>query len=136
MGKNESVAITDIDDPYIKRLEDEKETLEQRVQDLKAEIRALNNLIYRRKSANLATRTNQAANLKNASRLFFETIILDVLNANRHGLRTRKIYEAILERGFSINYNTLRSYVMKMSDKELIKKKSAGLSEWVSTPTR
>jgi hypothetical protein len=37
-------------DPYITRLEAEKKAMETRVAEIQAEIRTVNNLIYRRKS--------------------------------------------------------------------------------------
>jgi len=119
-------------DPYIKRLEAEKEALERRIKEFQGEVRAINNLIYRRKSEILADSTNQESNLKNADRLFFETIIIDALNGSKRGLRTRDIYDSIRNSGFGINYNTLRSYVMRMRDKKLIKKKTTDSYYWIA----
>lgn len=119
-------------DPYIKRLEAEKEALEQRIKEFQGEIRTINNLIYRRKSEIFADSTNQETNLKNADRLFFETIIIDALNASKRGLRTKDIYTSIKKSGFGINYNTLRTYVMRMRDKKLIKKNKADLYYWIA----
>jgi len=138
MAENKDVVITDMDDPYIRRLEAEKDALEQRIKELQVEVRAINNLIYRKKSEAFAESTGQTPNLKNVDRLFFETVILDALRSSTRGLRTREIYDALAKKGYGMNYNTLRSYVTKMRDKALIQKKTPNSYYWVAkaeTPT-
>lgn len=131
MAKNKDVAITRGDDPYIKRLESEKEALEQRIKELQTEVRTINNLIYRKKSEVFAADTGQPHNLKNMDRLFFETVILETLNASSRGMRTREIYDALIKKGYGLNYNTLRSYIAKMRDKSLIKKRNTSSYYWI-----
>lgn len=135
MAKSKDVTITQGSDPYIKRLEAEKEALEQRIKELQAEVRTINNLIYRKKSEVFAADTGQSHNLKNMDRLFFETVILDTLGASSRGMRTREIYDALIKKGYGLNYNTLRSYIAKMRDKSLIKKRTATSYYWISNNT-
>ena len=132
MSTKNDVEITESKDAYVKRLEADKHVLEERIKELQSEVRAINNLIYRRKSEILAGGTGQNRNLKNADRLLFETIILDALNSSKRGLRTAEIHSNITKQGYGLNYNTLRSYVTRMRDKGLIKKKSPSSYYWVS----
>lgn len=118
-------------DPYIKQLEEEKKSLEARITELQGEVRVINNLIYRRKSENFAKGTNQNINQKNVDRLFFETLIIDEIKDRRGGLRTKEIYDRIKRSGYGINYNTLRSYITKMRDKGIIKKRTPTSYHWV-----
>lgn len=119
-------------DPYILRLEVEKKAFEAQVADLQREIRTINKLIYRRKSQAIAEERGEGINLKNVDRLFFETLILDVVRASKQGLRTGEIYDRIRKSGYGLNYNTLRSYITKMRDKNLIKKRSPHDYHWVA----
>lgn len=118
-------------EPYISRLEAEKKTLEARIAELQAEIRTINNLIYRRKSEIFAAQQDESVNLKNVDRLFFETLILDAIRNSKRGLRTGEIHTAITRSGYGLNYNTLRSYITKMRDKGLIKKATSSSYYWV-----
>ena len=118
-------------EPYINRLEAEKKILEARIAELQAEIRTINNLIYRRKSEIFAAQQDESVNLKNVDRLFFETLILDAIRNSKRGLRTGEIYTAITRSGYGLNYNTLRSYITKMRDKGLIKKATSSSYYWV-----
>lgn len=119
-------------DPYIARLEADKKALEAQIADLQSDIRTINNLIYKRKSEAFADQQGERINLKNAERLFFETLILDAIRSRDKGLRTREIYTVIARAGYGINYNTLRSYVAKMRDKGLIKKATSESYYWVT----
>ena len=132
MTEKKDVAITDKPDAYVDRLEAEKRALEERIRELQAEVRAINNLIYRRKSEIHAGGTGQERNLKNTDRLFFEAIVLDALRNSKRGLRTGEIHSAVTKQGYSLNYNTLRSYVTKMRDKGLIRKKTPTSYYWVA----
>ena len=118
-------------DPYIRQLEADKSTIEARIKELQSEVRTINNLIYRRRSESLAVSEGAALNLKNADRLFFEAIILEALGASERGLRTAEIQKQIKNRGYQLNYNTLRSYVTKMRDRGTIKKATANSYYWV-----
>ena len=118
-------------DPYIVRLEAEKKAMEARVAEIQAEIRTINNLIYRRKSEMFAESREETVNEKNVDRLFFETLIMDAIRNTQRGLRTGEIHTAITKTGYGLNYNTLRSYVAKMRDKGLIKKATSGSYYWV-----
>lgn len=131
MTIKKDVAITPINDPYIQRLEEEKEILEKRIKEIQIEIRTINNLIYRKKSENFAGRTGENINLKNADRLFFEAIIIDALKTSKRGLRTKEIYDTLIKLGYGMNYNTLRSYVTKMRDKSLIKRAPLSSYNWI-----
>jgi len=133
MSQKKDVAITDGDDAYVTRLEADKRALEERIKELQAEVRAINNLIYRRKSELFADGTGEGRNLKNADRLLFETIILDALNNSKRGLRTGEIHSAVTKQGYGLNYNTLRSYVTRMRDKGLIKKDNPSSYYWVAS---
>lgn len=134
MAIKKDVAITVSSDPYIDRLEGEKLALETRIKELQDEIRAINNLIYRRRSELFAGTTGQKHNLKTADRLFFETLILDTLNYTKNGLRTGELHDKISRQGYGLNYNTLRSYVMRMRDKGLIRKKTPNSYYWIASP--
>lgn len=123
--------MADATDSYIAQLEEEKKVMEARISELQAEIRTINNLIYRRKSRFFADRQDERINEKNIDRLFFETLILDTLKEARKGLRTGEIHTAITRAGYGLNYNTLRSYVTKMRDKGLIKKATPSSYYWV-----
>lgn len=118
-------------DTYISRLEAEKKVMEARVTELQAEIRTINNLIYRRKSEMFAESRDETVNEKNVDRLFFETLILDAIRNAKKGLRTGEIHSAVIKSGYGLNYNTLRSYVTKMRDKGLIKKATSSSYYWV-----
>lgn len=132
MKKNKDVAITESGDAYVKRLEADKHELEERIKELQAEVRTINNLIYRRKSKLFAGDTGEDRNLKNADRLLFETIILDALKNSKRGLRTGEIHSSITKQGYGLNYNTLRSYVTRMRDKGLIQKKTPTSYYWIA----
>jgi len=119
-------------DSYIARLEVEKKAMEARVAELQAEIRTVNNLIYRRKSEMFAASREETINEKNVDRLFFETLIMDAIRNAKRGLRTGEIHSAISKSGYGLNYNTLRSYVTKMRDKGLIKKATSSSYYWVA----
>lgn len=119
-------------DPYIQRLETEKLALEAHITELQSEVRAINNLIYRHKSEAFAKGTNQSVNQKNVDRLFFETVIVDIISASKNGLRTKEIYERARKTGYGLNYNTLRSYITKMRDKDLITKRTPTSYYWVA----
>ena len=118
-------------DPYIARLEVEKKAMEARVAEIQAEIRTINNLIYRRKSEMFAENREEKVNEKNVDRLFFETLIMDAISDAKRGLRTGEVHIAITKSGYGLNYNTLRSYVAKMRDKGLIKKATPNSYYWV-----
>lgn len=118
-------------DPYIARLEAEKKVMEARVAELQAEVRTVNNLIYRRKSEMFAESREETVNEKNVDRLFFETLILDAISNAKRGLRTGEIHSAVTKSGYGLNYNTLRSYVTKMRDKGLIKKSTPSSYYWI-----
>lgn len=118
-------------DSYIARLEAEKKAMEARVAEIQAEIRTINNLIYRRKSEMFAESREEKINEKNVDRLFFETLIMDAISNAKRGLRTGEIHTAITKFGYGLNYNTLRSYVAKMRDKCLIKKATPSSYYWV-----
>jgi len=118
-------------DSYIARLEVEKKAMEARVAEIQAEIRTVNNLIYRRKSEVFAGSREEVVNEKNVDRLFFETLIMDVIRNAKRGLRTGEIHSAVTKSGYGLNYNTLRSYVTKMRDKGLIKKATPTSYYWV-----
>ena len=120
-------------DPYIKQLETDKADLEARIADLRTEVRTINNLIYRRRSNRLARSQSTKVNAKNADRLFFETMILEVLKNSKNGLRTSEIQTHITNDGYALNYNTLRSYITKMRDRGTIKKASPRSYYWVAT---
>ncbi len=132
MAKSKNVMITEGEDAYVKRLEADKHALEERIKELQAEVRTINNLIYRRKSELFADGTGEDRNLKNADRLFFETIILDALNNSKRGLRTGEIHSTITKQGYGLNYNTLRSYITRMRDKGLIIKKTPTSYYWIA----
>lgn len=118
-------------DPYIARLEAEKKVMEMRLAEIQAEIRTVNNLIFRRKSEKFAESREETINQKNVNRLFFETLIIDAISKSKKGLRTAEIHSAVVKSGYEINYNTLRSYVTKMRDKKLIKKATSSSYHWV-----
>jgi hypothetical protein len=118
-------------DSYITRLEAEKKAMEARVAEIQAEIRTVNNLIYRRKSEIFAGTQEEKINEKNVDRLFFETLIMDAVRNAKRGLRTGEIHSAVTKSGYALNYNTLRSYVAKMRDKRLIKKATSSSYYWV-----
>lgn len=118
-------------DTYIRQLESEKKVIEERIVELQGEIRAINKLIYRHKSRLSVEGTSETINQKNIDRLFFETLIIDTVKGAKGGLRTGQIYDKLKKAGYELNYNTLRSYVTKMRDKELIKKRSPLVYEWV-----
>jgi|TARA_R100000781_G_scaffold109846_1_gene74981 predicted transcriptional regulator len=120
-------------DLYIARLEAEKNAMETRVAEIQAEIRTINNLIYRRKSEIFAGTRDETINDKNVDRLFFETLILDAIRNSKRGLRTGEIHTTVTKSGYGLNYNTLRSYVAKMRDKGLIKKATPSSYYWVAT---
>jgi predicted transcriptional regulator len=132
MASKKDVAITDSLDAYIDRLASEKRMIEERIRELQAEVRTINNLIYRRKSEIHAGDTGQDRNLKNADRLFFEAVVLDALSNSKRGLRTGEIHSAVTKQGYGLNYNTLRSYVTRMRDKGLIRKKSPTSYYWIA----
>lgn len=119
-------------DAYIKQLEADKAALEARIAELQSEVRTINNLIYRRRSEGLAAAEGTAVNLKNADRLFFEALILELLKGSKRGLRTSEIHTQVAKRGYELNYNTLRSYVTKMRDRGTIKKASAHSYYWLA----
>ena len=123
--------ITDITDAYVKRLEEERAALEQEIKALQAEVHAINNLIYRKKAEELAINVGQAPNRKNMDRLFFETLILDVLRNSKDGLRTKEIYDSLRKKGYIANYNTVRSYIAKMRDRKLIQKRTPTSYFWI-----
>lgn len=122
-------------DAYVKRLEDEKAALEQQIKALQAEVHAINNLIYRKKAEELAVTVGQVPNRKNMDRLFFETLILDVLRDSKDGLRTKEIHDSLRKKGYSANYNTVRSYIAKMRDWALIQKKTPTSYFWIVADT-
>lgn len=119
-------------DPYVERLEEEKTSLEHRIKELQSEVRAINNLIYRHRSKAVALEQDETINQKNVDRLFFETVILELLRKTERGLRTGEIYKRMELEGYGLNYNTLRSYVTKMRDKKLIKKLTPQDYRWVT----
>lgn len=128
--------MTEAPDPYIVRLEIEKKAMEARVAEIQAEIRTVNNLIYRRKSEKFADSRNEPINEKNVDRLFFETLIIDTIRKTKKGLRTGEIYSAVTKSGYGMNYNTLRSYITKMRDKGLIKKVTPSSYYWTVAEDR
>ncbi len=136
MKKKKDVVKTYEDSAYLKRLKEEREALELRIKDLQVEVRTINNLIYREKSKMLAVDNGETQNLKNADRLFFETVIIDALRASPRGLRTSEICGALAKKGYAMNYNTLRTYVTKMRDKALIQKKSPRSYYWIASSPR
>lgn len=119
-------------DPYIAKLEAEKQAMEDRIAELQSEIRTINNLIYRRKSEIHAHDQDEPVTGKNIDRLLFETLILDTVRKSKRGLRTGQIYSEIKKSGYGLNYNTLRSYVTKMRNKGLIKKSTPASYYWVA----
>lgn len=124
--------MTKAPDLYIARLEAEKKAVEARVAELQAEIRTINNLIYRRKSEAFAKGQEESINEKNVDRLFFETLIMDTLRNTKRGLRTGEIHIAVTKAGYVLNYNTLRSYIAKMRNKGLIKKATPSSYYWIA----
>ncbi len=127
-----------IDPPssYVGRLEAERKQLEERIAELQAEVRVVTNLIYRHKAQTFADETSEKVNLKNVDRLFFETLIMDIIRAAKGGLRTGEIYERLGKVGYRMNYNTLRSYITKMRDKGLIKKRGSNSYYWIVAPEK
>ena len=132
MPAKKDVVITDFEDAYIKQLEADKQAIVDKINILQSEVKAINSLIYRRKSALIAESTGENRNLKNADRLFFETIILDILNKSKLGLRTSGIYKEVSQQGYGVNYNTLRSYIAQMRDKGLIRKRAPTSYYWIT----
>ena len=132
MPTKKDVMITDFEDAYIKQLEADKQFLVDKINILQSEVKAINSLIYRRKSALIAESTGENRNVKNADRLFFETVILDILNKSKHGLRTSGIYREVSQQGYGLNYNTLRSYIAQMRDKGLIRKRVPTSYYWIA----
>lgn len=118
-------------DTYVQQLESEKKLIEERIAELRGEVRAINKLIYRHKSRLSAAGANVKINEKNSDRLFYEALIIDTINGAKNGLRTGEIHKALQKADHDLNYNTLRSYVTKMRDKKLIKKRSPLHYEWV-----
>jgi predicted transcriptional regulator len=124
--------MADTSNHYVENLEKEKAALEARIVELQNEVRAINNLIYRYKSQNIAKAKGESVNLKNIDRIFFESMIIDALRSSKNGLRTREIYESLRRSGYNVNYNTVRSYVTRMRDRGSIRKKSKGSYNWTS----
>lgn len=116
---------------YLERLEAERTQLEERIAALQAEVRVINNLIYRHKAQQFADEASETVNLKNIDRLFFETLIADTIRGVKGGLRTGEVYERLGKAGYKLNYNTLRSYITKMRDKGAIRKRNPNSYYWV-----
>lgn len=119
-------------DTYIRQLESEKKLIEERIAELRGEVRAINKLIYRHKSRLSAAGANVKINEKNSGRLFYEALIIDTINGAKNGLRTGEIHKALQKADYDLNYNTLRSYVINMRDKKLIKRRAPLQYEWVA----
>lgn len=123
--------MSEIVDFYVRQLENNKAELEQQIEELRREVAVINNLIYRRKSQSFAKVRDEKINKKNVDRLFYESLIADLVKTSSDGLRTSEIHTNTEKMGYNINYNTLRSYVADMRDKGIIKKNEARKYHWV-----
>ncbi len=118
-------------DFYIKQLEVDKADLEKKIAELQREVATINNLIYRRKSQSFAGSRDEKVNRKNVDRIFYESVIVDVIKASNDGLRTSQVHTNAENMGYKINYNTLRSYIADMRDKGIIKKRTPTSHYWI-----
>jgi|GEM_PF-2716165 len=106
----------------IEDLENEKHTLLKQVELLQKEIALLDKLIMKKKAEKAGEHTGEKINKKNINRLFFETLITESLKNTKHGLKTDEINKHLKSKGHIINNSTLRTYIMNMRNKGLIKK--------------
>ena len=118
-------------DPYILGLEREKRELLAKIDDLRKKIRTIDALIIKARTELLANNTGVKVTRKNADRLFFETLILEVISKTKNGARTAQIYAEIGKLGYSLNYNTLRSYIIRLRDTKRIKRNRQNIYNWI-----
>jgi hypothetical protein len=127
--------MSELTDFYIKQLEQDKQGLEQQIEELRREVATINNLIYRRKSQSFADEREEKINRKNVDRVFFESLIVTILREAEGGLRTAQIFKKTEKLGYKINYNTFRAYITNMRDKKIINKRTSDSYYWVVSST-
>lgn len=118
-------------DAYIQNLEKEKGELQARLEDIRRNIIAIDSLIIKRRSQLLAGDEGKKVTLKNMDRLFFETLILDIISTTKNGVRTANIFKEIRKRGHKLNYNTLRAYIVSLRDNKKIVKNKKFVYNWI-----
>lgn len=116
-------------DPLLHNLELEEERILKKIEDLKAELKSINKLKFRRKTQVLGEEFDSPVTNRNIDKLFYESVILEIIRNSQAGLRTSEIFEKIVKSGYDINYNTLRSYIVRLRDEKKIRKKPRGY-EW------
>lgn len=119
-------------DPFLTDLEAEEARIRKQIDNLKAELRSVERMIFRRKTSVYGDAVGEKVNNRNIDKLFFESIILDILVNKPSGLRTGELFKAVLSRGHMVNHNTFRSYVVDMQKTGKIAKKDRGYN-WVNT---
>lgn len=120
------------DDPFLSSLEKERAIIRENISKLNADLSYVDKMIVRRKSEILSDNLGIKLNKKNIDRVFFESLITDILRNSKKGKRTSELFESIRLMGHRINYNTLRTYVTKMRDKGFIYRKGNNY-QWFAT---
>ena len=123
--------MSELSDFYIKQLEHDKAELERKIEAIRREISTINTLIYRRKSQSFAKNNDEKINKRNVDRLFYESLIVDILKSSEAGMKASQVFRKIGELGYGVNYNTFRSYIASMHTKGVIKKKSSASHVWI-----
>jgi hypothetical protein len=118
-------------DQYIRNLEKEKRELQGRIDELRRNIIAIDSLIIKRRAQLIASTHGTKITMKNADRLFFEALILDIIRKSRNGMRTADVQKEIKNRGYRLNYNTLRAYMVSCRDSGKIIKSKKFIYNWV-----
>ena len=119
-------------DPYILNLEKEKKELQSRIDELRRNIITIDGLILKRKSQLLAEVVGEHMTIKNTNKLFYEALIIDIISKRNNGIRTAEIFREIKNRGYKINYNTLRAYIVSMNLKKKITKSKRFIYNWIT----
>jgi hypothetical protein len=118
-------------DPYILNLEKEKRELQERIDDLRRQIIIIDSLIIKRRAQLMADAGGTKITIKNIDKLFFETLICDIIRLSKNGIRTADIQAEIKKRGYKLNYNTLRAYVVYLRDAGKIVKNKNNIYNWI-----
>lgn len=106
-------------DAALKELEERKRLLELRRDDISKEIKRIENLIFQHMAAKRANISTEKINLKTRSKIFSRAVIVEYIR-NYGSLTSRQIFD--LQKRYDedekdyvgMNYNTLRSHLLRM----------------------
>jgi hypothetical protein len=108
----------------IASLEREKAEIEDKINDLNKQLKHIDQLIIKHKSEHYANFTNERLSKKNIDRIYFERLIVEAIKKSSVGMSTLDLRLHFKKKLIQLNYSTLRSYLSRMRDREIIRTKA------------